>query len=85
MNISVAYAGEIAQAWIQVSIADDCTVQQAIEKSGILVQFPEINLKSAKIGIYGKFTKLDGNLQDGDRIEIYRPITKVLDEDDDDD
>jgi hypothetical protein len=55
-----------------------------------------LNLKKQKIGIYGKITKLTAPLSDGDRVEIYRPITvdpktvpqrKIdpLDEDDDDD
>jgi uncharacterized protein len=85
MNISVVYTGDLAQAWINVKVPEQCTVEQAIAKSGVLGQFPEIDLKKTKVGIYGKFTKLDADIQDGDRVEIYRPITKVLDEDDDDD
>lgn len=85
MDVSVAYAGQYAQAWVPIKVDDDCTVQLAIERSGILQQFPEINLNSMKVGIFGKFTKLDNPLKPGDRIEIYRPIIKVLDEDDDDD
>lgn len=85
MDISVVYAGEMAQSWIELSVEDDCTVEQAIERSGILVQFPEINIAKAKVGIYGKFTKLSAALSEGDRVEIYRPITRVMDEDDDDD
>lgn len=27
------------------------------------------------MGIFGKLVKLDGKVQDGDRIEIYRAIT----------
>ena len=85
MQISVVYAGEAAQAWIELSVEDTCTIEQAIEQSGILMQFPEIILKRAKVGVYGKFSKLDASIEDGDRVEIYRPITRVLDEDDDDD
>lgn len=85
MDISVVYAGELAQAWIEISVAEDCTIEGAIERSGILIQFPEINLEYSKVGVYGKFAKLDASLQPGDRIEIYRPITKVLDDDDDND
>lgn len=85
MQVSVAYVGDLAQSWLELQVDDSSTVADAIEQSGLLTQFPEINLGTMKVGINGKFTKLDKPLQDGDRIEIYRPITRVLDEDDDDD
>ena len=54
---------------------EGATVQQAIDKSGILSQFPEIDLAQQKVGIQGKITALDAPVEDGARIEIYRPIT----------
>jgi putative ubiquitin-RnfH superfamily antitoxin RatB of RatAB toxin-antitoxin module len=50
------------------------TAKQAIEVSGILERFPEIDLKINKIGIFGKVAKLDTLLTEGDRVEIYRPL-----------
>jgi len=85
MQVSVAYVGALAQSWLELQVDDRCTVADAIAKSGLLQQFPEIDLKKNKVGIFGRFAKLDNPLQDGDRVEIYRPITRVLDEDDDDD
>ncbi len=85
MEISVVYAGELTQTWLPLKVEENCTVLTAIEQSGLLEQFPEIDLKSMKVGIYGKFTKLDNLLQPGDRVEIYRPITRNLDEEDDED
>ncbi len=85
MKISIAYTADIVPYWADINVEEDATVASAIEKSGVLLQFPEINLAKMKIGIFGKFTKLDAKLQQGDRIEIYRPIIRQLDEDDDDD
>jgi hypothetical protein len=53
---------------------DGATIQDAIARSGILKQFPEIDLEKNKVGIFSKLSKLDAALNDGDRIEIYRPI-----------
>ena len=53
---------------------DGATVKDAIERSGILKQFPEIDLEQQKVGVFGKVCKLDAVLADGDRVEIYRPI-----------
>ncbi|WP_455204713.1 RnfH family protein [Kaarinaea lacus] len=75
MLISVAYALPEKQIWLELNVADDATVLEAIQESKILTIFPEVNLEEQKVGIYGKFCKLDTKLKDGDRVEIYRPIT----------
>jgi putative ubiquitin-RnfH superfamily antitoxin RatB of RatAB toxin-antitoxin module len=75
MQISVAYALPEKQIWLELSVPDDATVIDAITQSKILALFPEVNLENQKVGIFGKFCKLDAKLKDGDRVEIYRPIT----------
>jgi len=91
MKISIAYALPEKQVWRELSVENGCTVQQAIETSEILKLFPDINLSEQKIGIFGKFCKLEAILKEGDRIEIYRTITadpktvKRRDTDDSDD
>jgi hypothetical protein len=75
MNVGVAYAAKSKQVWLKLEVPDDSTVRQAIEHSGLLDQFPEIDLEKQKVGIFGKITKLDAKLQEGSRVEIYRNIT----------
>ena len=75
MQISVAYALPEKQVWLELSVPDDATVFDALTQSKILTIFPELDLNSQKVGIFGKFCKLDTKLKDGDRVEIYRPIT----------
>jgi hypothetical protein len=74
MKIGIAYALPQRQAWLNIEVPDGTTVQNAIERSGLLKQFPEINLEQQKVGIFGKVSKLDAVLNEGDRVEIYRPI-----------
>ena len=75
MHIGVAYADKFKQTWLKLDMPDDSTVREAIERSGLLGQFPEIDLSQNKVGIFGKLTTLDAKLSDGNRVEIYRPIT----------
>ena len=75
MNIGVAYADKFKQLWLKLEVSDDSTVMEAIEYSGILKQFPEIDLNKQKVGIFGKVVKLDSKIEEGGRIEIYREIT----------
>ncbi|MBI1194332.1 MAG: RnfH family protein [Gammaproteobacteria bacterium] len=74
MNVGVAYATKFKQIWLKLEVPDGSTVREAIERSGLLKQFPEIDLEEQKIGIFGKLTNLDAALEDGARVEIYRHI-----------
>ncbi len=75
MNVGIAYSMPGQQVWMRMEVPDDSTVRDVIEHSGILKRFPEIDLENQKVGVFGKFTKLDAPIRDGDRVEIYRPIT----------
>jgi putative ubiquitin-RnfH superfamily antitoxin RatB of RatAB toxin-antitoxin module len=75
MQIGVAYSESGQQIWLNIEVPDDSTVTQAIEKSGILRMFPQIDLATQKVGIYGRLVKPDAAVRPGDRIEIYRAIT----------
>ena len=59
---------------MRLEVPDECSVGDAIQRSGLLNRFPDIDLKKQKVGIFGKIVKLDSNVREGDRIEIYRGI-----------
>lgn len=75
MQIGVAYSEPAQQIWLTIEVPDDAKVADAIEKSGILKMFPQIDLANQKVGVFGKLVKLDADLRAGDRVEIYRGIT----------
>lgn len=74
MNVGIAYAKQTAQVWKNIEIAEGATVRDVIEASGLLDQFPEIDIDTNKVGIFGTVAKLDKPVKEGDRVEIYRPI-----------
>lgn len=74
MIFEVAYGRMDEQALLAVESDTALTAEQVIRRSGILERFPEIDLASNKIGIFGKAAKLDAFLSEGDRVEIYRPL-----------
>ncbi|WP_306603994.1 RnfH family protein [Azonexus sp.] len=74
MQIGVAYSEPGQQIWLNIEVPDASTAQEAIERSGILQQFPHIDLAAQKIGVFGKLVKPDVVLKPGDRVEIYRGI-----------
>lgn len=75
IRVEVAYALSEEQAILSLMVKKGTTVEQAIQLSGILERFPQIDLAtSRKFGIFGKLTKADTVLKEGDRVEIYRPL-----------
>lgn len=74
IQIEVVYALRDRQALLAVEMEEGGTVGRAIQRSGILGQFPEIDFAQAKVGIFGKTAALDTPVRDGDRVEIHRPL-----------
>jgi len=75
MKIEVAYASASRQIVVPVNVPEQTTVETAIQKSGILSRCPDIDLSSQKVGIFSRVKPLTALVAEGDRIEIYRPIT----------
>ena len=74
IEVEVAYARPDVQIIIPLQVAADASVEQVIAQSHIQEQFPEIDPTTAKVGIFGKLTKLAVQVRPGDRVEIYRPL-----------
>ena len=74
MRVEVAYALPDRQQLVTLALAPGSSVAQAIEQSGLLQQCADIDLAVNKVGIWNRVVKLDQQLVDGDRIEIYRPL-----------
>jgi putative ubiquitin-RnfH superfamily antitoxin RatB of RatAB toxin-antitoxin module len=74
MKVTVAYATATAQHVLVVDLAADATVADAVNASGLLMLEPDVQLESARIGIWNRLCRADTRLHDGDRVEIYRPL-----------
>ena len=72
--VEVAYALPQKQYLQRVTLEEGATVEQAILASGILALRDDIDLAKNKVGIYSRPVKLQDVVQDGDRVEIYRPL-----------
>ncbi|MDR6349422.1 MULTISPECIES: RnfH family protein [Pantoea] len=74
ISVEVVYALPDKQYLRAVTLEEGATVEQAIKASGLLSLRKDIDLNSNKVGIYSRPVKLGDAVQDGDRIEIYRPL-----------
>ncbi|MDP2505080.1 MULTISPECIES: RnfH family protein [unclassified Oceanobacter] len=75
ITVEVAYALPEKQRILVVQVPVGSSLLEAARLSGIQREFPSLDLESAKMGIFGKAVRnLAEAVQDGDRIEIYRPL-----------
>lgn len=74
LEVEVVYALPERQYLQRVMLEEGATVEEAIRASGLLELRSDIDLAKNKVGIYSRPVKLTDTVQDGDRVEIYRPL-----------
>jgi hypothetical protein len=74
MIVEVTYALSDKQSLISLEVEEGTTIKEAIEASGVLDTYNQIDLTRDKVGIFSKFATLETVLREKDRVEIYRPL-----------
>ncbi len=74
IRVEVAYALPHKQAILALDVAAGTTALAAAQQSGITDKFEGIDLENARFGIFGSVVGPGQVLQEGDRVEIYRPL-----------
>jgi putative ubiquitin-RnfH superfamily antitoxin RatB of RatAB toxin-antitoxin module len=75
IEVEVAYARPDVQRLLKLHVPEGTTLVEAVRRSGITQEFPEIDLAGATLGIFGKVVKNhDQVLREKDRVEVYRPL-----------
>ncbi|MBY4594311.1 RnfH family protein [Ottowia caeni] len=73
--VTVAYSHAPRQVCVvQLAMPTGSTVGQAVEGSGLLARFPDLQIEHGSVGIWGRKTALDHPLRDQDRVEIWRAL-----------
>ncbi|MBC3868756.1 RnfH family protein [Undibacterium oligocarboniphilum] len=72
--VQVCYASVEGICMLNVRLPAGTTVYDAIQESGVVRTFPEIDISILKVGVFGKLKELSTVLHEGDRVEIYRPL-----------
>jgi putative ubiquitin-RnfH superfamily antitoxin RatB of RatAB toxin-antitoxin module len=75
VNVTVVYAAADASHVLQVELESGATVEQAINASGLLSLVPELHRGRVDVGIWNRAAGLESVVREGDRIEVYRPLT----------
>jgi putative ubiquitin-RnfH superfamily antitoxin RatB of RatAB toxin-antitoxin module len=72
--VEVVYALPTRQRIVSVPLGVGMTALEAVQASGLLAEFPELNATSLALGIFGRRVDASQPLRAEDRVEIYRPL-----------
>lgn len=75
IKVEVCYAKPEVQAMVALTLPTGTTALQAVQRSGLEQRFPEIDAAQVVLGIRGKRVESGRVLEEGDRLEILRPLT----------
>ena len=75
LRVSVCYPTP-SSVWLrELTLPAGATAADALRESGFEAAFPELNPWEQGVGVFGKSCQAQTALFDGDRVEIYRPLT----------
>jgi putative ubiquitin-RnfH superfamily antitoxin RatB of RatAB toxin-antitoxin module len=75
LNVQVCYAQPGLQILRSLCVAAGACAQDAVLQSGVLEEAGGLAMADCRLGIHGKLKPPDTRLREGDRVEIYRPLT----------
>ena len=59
--------------WV-LELAPGAAVEDALRASGLQTHLPQLDLQAVDAGVWGRKVRAGQLLQDGDRVEVYRPL-----------
>lgn len=76
IDIEVVYALADRQTLLALTVPAGSSVAQVLRLDAVMQQWPELDLPSMPVGIFGKVVDHPAErvLQAGERVEIYRPL-----------
>ena len=76
VKVTVVYSPAARQLHeFQLVLPWGCTAWGAVVHSGVVQLFPNLNLTTAALGIWGRKCAPEHVLRNLDRVEVYRPLT----------
>ncbi|MBQ4831736.1 RnfH family protein [Pseudoalteromonas sp. MMG010] len=74
IQVEVVYALPDKAVSIPLEVVKGCTAEQAVLQCGVIEQFSELDPNALTLGVWNRTCKLNQELKQGDRVEIYRPL-----------
>ena len=74
LAVEVVYALPERQQLLRITVPAGTNAREALRLSGLVADFPELDVETCPVGVFGKEVPADYQLAEGDRVEVYRPL-----------
>jgi len=74
VNIEVVYALPRQQLCISLGVSAGATIAEVLDQAYRSGELGTLNWRTHSVGVFGRVCEPGETLQDGDRLEIYRPL-----------
>lgn len=74
IRVRVVYALPDRQQQVEVTLTAGATVADAVARSGLAERFAALPGESINCAVFGRLVALTDQLENGDRVEILRPL-----------
>jgi uncharacterized protein len=75
VRATVVHAGSAGSFHRHVELPAGSTLADAVRASGLLEMEPALAERPLDTGVFGRMRSPETELRDGDRVEVYRPLT----------
>lgn len=75
VSVTVVYARAGGTFVREVDVAAGSSLADAVRVSGLLEAEPALAAQALDVGVFGRVRSADTVVRDGDRVEVYRPLT----------
>lgn len=75
ISVEVAYALPSVQTLVSLRLPSGTTALEAVQLSGIACRYHDMDPENVTLGVFGQIVAHGRILRDGDRVEVYRPLT----------
>ena len=76
MQVEVVFALAEKQVLLVLAVDQGATIADVIAAAGLAETFPDERLHDLETGIWGHPAARDRRVEDGDRVELYRPLQR---------
>jgi uncharacterized protein len=74
IRIEIVYAQPQRSIAKSLTLSPGASIADALKLAAVQEDFQAVDLVNATVGVFGQVANRDRPLQDGDRVEIYRPL-----------
>ncbi|MEM7081826.1 MAG: RnfH family protein [Pseudomonadota bacterium] len=75
VRCELVFATPERQVLLSLTVPEGTTAIELVHQSPLAAEFPEVDFSAPPLGVFAQRVATDYIVQEGDRVEVYRPLT----------